>query len=723
MAIGMAVAAVAALVASCGAPASSSSAGDVLDIDGGPGDALDAMGEVAAPDQSGDGSAMDGPWTDDADPEDIALDGGPDCEALCALASSCDDALAAACQAACSGGESTWCERECLLEATGCEEASSCVESAISDPSFHPGPYGMGIRDIAGGQELPTLKGTFSLKDLWTGTDSFVFLVTQTGFGYAENLWNSQVYYWLQQSPPNVHYVFMAYREPDGTDLAQAKVTEMKAHVDEGIDKIELVYGKAAGCHWRRRIHYVPVDAWSVEGWVGPMLQERPVYGFAIDRFQQIRNVGMLHLLSNAPQSQPLLSHLRFEVQHYDFEWERAATLEAEAEDVTVVTLVDGEHIGGGTWDVQFPAADVMAGFDTLELDLTSHCPDHVEGQGCPEWDTGAHLDVREFPFAPNEDADTPCQSQIAGVEAADEVPGSCTDDEAACTTDEDCAEGASCAGFSPAQEFVEAVDADTLPCSCSVPGADFRESTQTCRADGSGYDDCSCANSFEIGRWITTYAREGRWVHDVSPLLALLKKGGMQRLSYSAGNTYVTHLHVRLSNRGKGRTPTEITWLFGGGGYHQSYNEKYEPAVVSIPSDAAHVEIVAHITGHGFGVEKANCAEFCNHTHHFRLNGAEFSHDQPWVGMQYGCAFQVPEGTVPNQWGTWYLGRGGWCPGKEVTPFVADVTGAALLGEDNTITYESLFEGGIYQPEPKPNPSGGFGANIWMNSWLVVWK
>ena len=85
---------------------------------------------------------------------------------------------------------------------------------------------------------------------------------------------------------------------------------------------------------------------------------------------------------------------------------------------------------------------------------------------------------------------------------------------------------------------------------------------------------------------------------------------------------------------------------------------------------------------------------------------------------MDDGCVQQVAEGTVPNQFGTWFYGRGGWCPGYEVKPFVVDVTDTLTPGSTATITYEGKLGGEPYVPEPANN--GGFGANIKMNSYLA---
>ena len=44
--------------------------------------------------------------------------------------------------------------------------------------------------------------------------------------------------------------------------------------------------------------------------------------------------------------------------------------------------------------------------------------------------------------------------------------------------------------------------------------------------------------------------------------------------------------------------------------------------------------------------------------------------------------------------------------------------------GAENTISYRGLFRGVDYSPEPSPNPnSGGFGAEINMTSYLVLWR
>jgi hypothetical protein len=681
------------------------------------GDAMDdeSTGEIAGDGTQDQPETPDGPL--DATGPDVAPDVAPD--TLCDPFADCEGAVTAGCQTVALGGEAWACERACLEAMTTCGEAATCLPS--SEPNLAPfdaGPSGIQPRDLAGDFTLPTLDGDFVFSEAWNGRDSYLFLFTQQAFSYSVDLWASSVYYWLQQSPPNIHVFFMSYQEADGTDMAADVVTQMRDQVNTGIDKISLVYGPGAGCHWKRRMHYVPVIAWDVGGWIPERLQLQSGYGLAIDRFQKIRNVGMLHVLGGG-DAQPQLSHLRYENQHFDFEYEREQILVQEG--VTEVVVLDQVQTGGGFYDVQFPDAATMANFDTLELDLTSHCDGHFEGSGCPEWDYKAWIELRETTDE-NTDTETPCQPKTTEVQAQEESDGACAEDpETPCSSEADCPGETPCEGYQPAVEYVAPVVADTLACSCYDYAGTPRESTQTCNGGGAGYGDCSCGEAWEFGRWITSYGREGRWVHDVSPMLAFFQTGGLKRMRYKAGNSYLTTLKFRLFNQGKGMRPVRATRLFGGGGYANSYNNKYEPLSVNVQAGVKRVEVVAHITGHGFGSEAANCAEFCNHAHHFGVNGAEFVKEHPEADWMFGCAMQVPDGALPNQFGTWYLGRGGWCPGMEVDPFVADVTDAIVPGAENTLTYKSLLGGEDYVAQP--GSGGGFGSSIWMTSWLIEWE
>jgi hypothetical protein len=214
-----------------------------------------------------------------------------------------------------------------------------------------------------------------------------------------------------------------------------------------------------------------------------------------------------------------------------------------------------------------------------------------------------------------------------------------------------------------------------------------------------------------EIGRWITTYHREGRWVHDVSPLLPLVASGGRRRLELYTQQPYEVTLTLRLSSQGREVRPVEVVPLFEGGSFDATSNDRYAPLTVDVPADATRVEVATVISGHGMS-SPGNCAEFCDTTHHFLVNGADNVVSFPQAGTESDCMARVDRGTVPNQYGTWWYGRSGWCPGLEVPLATVDVTDQVVVGGPNTFEYHGLYGG-------EPYPGGG--AAIHMRSWLVI--
>jgi len=227
------------------------------------------------------------------------------------------------------------------------------------------------------------------------------------------------------------------------------------------------------------------------------------------------------------------------------------------------------------------------------------------------------------------------------------------------------------------------------------------------------------------VGRWITPYWAEGRWVTDITPLLGWLSEGGSRRLAFYTQQRYQVDMTLRLSNRGKGLQPRRAVDLgLNGGPFREGYNGRFQPIEFEVPEWAERVEIASYVTGHGFGRDTANCAEFCNHTHHISVNeGPEHVKRHPEAGTLLGCAEKVPQGVVPNQGGTWIYGRGGWCPGQDVEPWVVDVTDQVRAGERNRLTYRALLDGRDYVPQlTDPSAPEAFDASILMRTYLVFW-
>ena len=230
---------------------------------------------------------------------------------------------------------------------------------------------------------------------------------------------------------------------------------------------------------------------------------------------------------------------------------------------------------------------------------------------------------------------------------------------------------------------------------------------------------DDGAGNFTEISRMITSYHRETHWIVDASQMLPLLK-GGKQNVRWSWAPKWnvqptETWFSFRLGKTGAKERPTVASYLFSGGDFNSNYNVGRKPIDVSIPADAKKVELYAIITGHGGDTTAHNCAEFCNTQHEFTVNGAVYTKEYPQASTQTGCATaMVAEQGTPNQWGTWWYGRGGWCPGQPVVPFVVDVTKDVEPGGTATVSYRGLYEG--------DTPDDGSG-DIAMASWLVVYE
>lgn len=541
-----------------------------------------------------------------------------------------------------------------LNACTSSAAITTCVENAGSDCTvvrgcyraradggvpFAAAPYGTGVKDVAGPFSVNTTDGVFSFEAQWTGDESHVFLAHSTA---SSALFTNSIGPLLDASPRNVHY-FFSWRgaKPAAFDGVVAGWRQ-------------AINARADREHWLTHVHFLTSSLDGVPGWVGQMMAYRwsssfdagsPWYrnvngpvGFAIDRQQRIRELGMLGTVQTDE-----LVYLANEVK--GFEYERALTRRLAAEQgVTVVTLADKKTVHD-TLDVDV-TIPTLAGYDTLEADLALECPGHLHGN-CGAWDYLSHLWL--------------CDSPVA---------------------------------------------------------------------EPDGGTSWTCDQ--ELARWITAYWSETRHVTDISQQLAALAPGQRHLRFWASGQfddgtgtgqgsayrptDYLVTLKLRFSNRAKGARPVELIPLWRGGDWNDGYNATKQPLDVAVPADAKKVELAFIVTGHG-GVAGTNCAEFCDHQHRFTVNGAPFAKTFPEAQSFSGCAERVDEGVTPNQFGTWYYGRGGWCPGHDVPPVVFDVTSSVTKGANNTLTYSTT-----YNNAPLTAGQGAQG-NIVLSSWLVIWK
>ncbi|KAI1886130.1 hypothetical protein AGOR_G00210840 [Albula goreensis] len=228
-----------------------------------------------------------------------------------------------------------------------------------------------------------------------------------------------------------------------------------------------------------------------------------------------------------------------------------------------------------------------------------------------------------------------------------------------------------------------------------------------------------------ELGRWITAFRRGiGHWLTDVSPLLPLLTTGKctftMKTVPWAMPWMASLNLRFRSTNHSADQYseklhPFMLFPLYNGGTFDKNYNRAYQPIKFPVPASTKKVEVYAVITGHGS--DENGCGEFCVTSHHFLVNGV-FNNSRIFdtAGSALGCAARVVEGAVPNEHGTWLYGRGGWCDGLQVNPWIIDISSQLNMTGSNTILYFGLYEG--QDPDPRSNP-----GYIIMSSYLVLYN
>ena len=535
-------------------------------------------------------------------------------------------------------------------------DVRTTCDDGLPARAFAAGPYGVHRGDLSDDFQVPLTDGTtWSLKTAFDGCESYVFVpdvaISDTN---TASIWTKpkDLQTLVKQSATNVHYFFLSTKS---STTAGASIDAQGAAIQT------LLAGLSADAQavWSTHLHVVASRAQDLGNWISTAVPAYLQLGFAIDRTQHVRGLGTLADVTrqNSTWFDNNLAYASYEGDYMNATAARAAALAGE--NATVVTLfapgVQHTNADGGaddagvlaqyaTVDAPLPSAQEMAGFDTLEVEVTQLCPDPSMNEfnnNCGAWDYLASLWV-----SPLADADA----------------------------------GAGDAG------------------------------------------DAAPPPDIEVARFITAYHRETHWVVDATPMLAELKTGGTRHFRWDFAPPWNvqptnTTLTLRFSNQKKAYAPASKTFLFAGGTFDDQYNVGRQPVQVQIPQAAKHVELWAIITGHG-GDAITNCAEFCDHQHHFTVGATTYTKDFPMAQTTTGCVADTAQMMTPNQGGTWWFGRGGWCPGAPVIPWVTDVTKDAPAGQTVTVSYQATLAG----QTPPAADAGGTG-NIDLVSYLVVYE
>lgn len=196
-----------------------------------------------------------------------------------------------------------------------------------------------------------------------------------------------------------------------------------------------------------------------------------------------------------------------------------------------------------------------------------------------------------------------------------------------------------------------------------------------------------------EIARFVTPYRVEGSWQLDVTALRPLLSGSQTLRVfidtwvgpGHANGNGWIVDARFDFVGGVPAQRPVAVLPLWGlteveVGDPGKPLADQLPEATITVPANAARVELWSVLTGHGQG-NLDNCAEFCPLIHGYNFGGSAVQR----TVWRDDCG----DNPVSNQQGTWTLSRAGWCPGDIATPWVEDLTGQIEPDTEVAVQYD----------------------------------
>lgn len=183
--------------------------------------------------------------------------------------------------------------------------------------------------------------------------------------------------------------------------------------------------------------------------------------------------------------------------------------------------------------------------------------------------------------------------------------------------------------------------------------------------------DDVTFYETIELHRYITPYGNglnlgDGfTWVMEVSDFAENLKGRVFLDAQNAQEDLELTFDFI------EGTPAREVKRLIPLWEKHVTYNGDFDKNIPAIDIHLNEEETDAKLkltqTGHGFGGNNDNCAEFCRKEGYVKFNG-EKKYSQ-YVWRECGDNPLFPQG------GTWLIDRTNWCPGADVAPYNFELT------------------------------------------------
>ena len=117
----------------------------------------------------------------------------------------------------------------------------------------------------------------WNFQEEWNGQDTYIFIHFNPSASNATALWISNTKQeLLENSPDNVHYLFISDRSTSISD-----VQEIKDEFDIILESLD----SETQNHWRSHLHFIPTKTSELDNWLSEALSDKIALG--IDRFSK----------------------------------------------------------------------------------------------------------------------------------------------------------------------------------------------------------------------------------------------------------------------------------------------------------------------------------------------------------------------------------------------------------------------------------------------------